>query len=289
MKKVSDILPYFLNELLDFYPENEIKSIMYISIDFHLGLTKSGTILQSERVLKDDEISVFINIVDRLKNMEPIQYILSETKFYGLSFYTKKGILIPRPETEELVDWVLNEASHLENHKTKNLSILDIGTGTGCIPISLAKNLPQANISAIDISENALKIAKQNAILNEVEINFSEIDILKTTTLWQKFDIIVSNPPYVRELEKVEIQNNVLHNEPHLALFVSDENPLIFYDKIADVAKQHLTKNGLLFFEINQYLGQETLKLLAEKGFTNIKLRKDLFGNERMVKASFFI
>ena len=171
----------------------------------------------------------------------------------------------------------------------ENDVVLDIGTGTGCIPISLAKNLPQANISAIDISENALKIAKQNAILNEVEINFSKIDILKTTTLWQKFDIIVSNPPYVRELEKVEIQNNVLHNEPHLALFVSDENPLIFYDKIADVAKQHLTKNGLLFFEINQYLGQETLKLLAEKGFTNIKLRKDLFGNERMVKASFFI
>ena len=280
----------FCTEVLsEIYPQTEIDSFFFLIMEEKLKLQRIDTVLKPNFQISDAIFKELETIVNQLKKEKPIQYILGKTEFYGMSLKVDENTLIPRPETEELVDWVLNEASHLENHKTKNLSILDIGTGTGCIPISLAKNLPQANISAIDISENALKIAKQNAILNEVEINFSEIDILKTTTLWQKFDIIVSNPPYVRELEKVEIQNNVLHNEPHLALFVSDENPLIFYDKIADVAKQHLTKNGLLFFEINQYLGQETLKLLAEKGFTNIKLRKDLFGNERMVKASFFI
>lgn len=280
----------FCTEVLsEIYPQTEIDSFFFLIMEEKLKLQRIDTVLKPNFQISDAIFKELETIVNQLKKEKPIQYILGKTEFYGMPLKVDENTLIPRPETEELVDWVLNEASHLENYKTKNLSILDIGTGTGCIPISLAKNLPQANISAIDISENALKIAKQNAILNEVEINFSEIDILKTTTLWQKFDIIVSNPPYVRELEKVEIQNNVLHNEPHLALFVSDENPLIFYDKIADVAKQHLTKNGLLFFEINQYLGQETLKLLAEKGFTNIKLRKDLFGNERMVKASFFI
>jgi release factor glutamine methyltransferase len=280
----------FCTEVLsEIYPQTEIDSFFFLIMEEKLKLQRIDTVLKPNFQISDAIFKELETIVNQLKKEKPIQYILGKTEFYGMPLKVDENTLIPRPETEELVDWVLNEASHLKNHKTKNLSILDIGTGTGCIPISLAKNLPQANISAIDISENALKIAKQNAILNEVEINFSEIDILKTTTLWQKFDIIVSNPPYVRELEKVEIQNNVLHNEPHLALFVSDENPLIFYDKIADVAKQHLTKNGLLFFEINQYLGQETLKLLAEKGFTNIKLRKDLFGNERMVKASFFI
>ena len=280
----------FCTEVLsEIYPQTEIDSFFFLIMEEKLKLQRIDTVLKPNFQISDAIFKELETIVNQLKKEKPIQYILGKTEFYGMPLKVDENTLIPRPETEELVDWVLNEASHLENHKTKNLSILDIGTGTGCIPISLAKNLPQANISAIDISENALKIAKQNAILNEVEINFFFFFILKTTTLWQKFDIIVSNPPYVRELEKVEIQNNVLHNEPHLALFVSDENPLIFYDKIADVAKQHLTKNGLLFFEINQYLGQETLKLLAEKGFTNIKLRKDLFGNERMVKASFFI
>ena len=286
---LKEFRTFFTEVLSEIYPQTEIDSFFFLIMEEKLKLQRIDTVLKPNFQISDAIFKELETIVNQLKKEKPIQYILGKTEFYGMPLKVDENTLIPRPETEELVDWVLNEDSHLENHKTKNLSILDIGTGTGCIPISLAKNLPQANISAIDISENALKIAKQNAILNEVEINFSKIDILKTTTLWQKFDIIVSNPPYVRELEKVEMQNNVLHNEPHLALFVSDENPLIFYDKIADVAKQHLTKNGLLFFEINQYLGQETLKLLAEKGFTNIKLRKDLFGNERMVKASFFI
>jgi release factor glutamine methyltransferase len=184
-------------------------------------------------------------------------------------------------------------------NSVEKTNILDIGTGTGCIPISLKKNLPNANISAIDVSVNALKKATENANLNNVAINFIEQDILKITSLNViaskieepstndiKFDIIVSNPPYVRELEKTEIKNNVLENEPHLALFVDDNNPLIFYNKIADLAKNHLTKNGSLFFEINQYLGKETFNMLKDKGFINIELRKDFSGNDRMIKAS---
>ena len=188
MKKVSDILPYFLNELSDLYPENELKSIMYISIDFHLELTKSGTILQSDKILKNDEISVLINVVDRLKNMEPIQYILSETEFYGLSFCTKKEILIPRPETEELVDWIIKD------NKGSNKKYLDIGTGSGCIIISLAKNL-KGTFDAIDVSEETIRISDKNIVNNQVNVNLKQTDILHSE-LEGEWDVIVSNPPY---------------------------------------------------------------------------------------------
>ena len=201
MKKVSDILPYFLNELSDLYPENELKSIMYISINSHLGLTKSGTILQSERILEDEEISVFINVVNRLQNMEPIQYILSETKFFGLSFHTKKGILIPRPETEELVDWIIKD------NKNSEKRYLDIGTGSGCIIISLAKNL-KGIFDAIDVSEKSIRIADKNSIKNKVNINMKQTDIL-CSELEGGWDVIVSNPPYVLNSEK-ELMNDML-------------------------------------------------------------------------------
>ena len=249
--------------------------------------------------MNDDKVLLLNTALKRLKNEEPVQYIIGATEFYGFPFLVDKSTLIPRPETEELVEWILLETTKLQRDQvSKSLQILDIGTGSGCIPISLARNLPTATISAIDISADALKVAIKNATLNKVKVDFIEgnvldlyafNEILKQEPYQQvKFDIIVSNPPYVRELEKIEIQNNVLLNEPHLALFVSDENPLLFYDKIADIAKQHLSKNGLLFFEINQYLGEETIKILAEKGFKNIKLRKDLFGNDRMIKATIF-
>ena len=277
MKKVSDILPYFLNELLDFYPENEIKSIMYISIDFHLGLTKSGTILQSERVLKDDEISVFINIVDRLKNMEPIQYILSETKFYGLSFYTNKEVLIPRPETEELVDWIIKDNQGSEK------KYLDIGTGSGCIIISLAKNL-KGTFDAIDISEKSIRISEENSIKNKVNINLKKTDIL-CSELKGEWDVIVSNPPYVLRSEKEVMNKNVLNWEPETALFVEDTDPLVFYEEISKKALTVLRKNGYLYFEINENFGNETIKLLEEIGFVNIELKKDINGKDRMIKA----
>ncbi|MFK8058904.1 MAG: peptide chain release factor N(5)-glutamine methyltransferase [Polaribacter sp.] len=277
---------FFIDELSEIYPKTEIDSFFFIIIEEKLSLQRIDTVLKPHFFIDDKTLTDLKTILKRLKKEEPLQYILGKTEFYGLPFFVDENTLIPRPETEELVEWILMEVSKFQSFKVSKLSILDIGTGTGCIPISLAKNLKNIEISAIDISSKALKIAKQNAILNKVAINFMEIDILRAQDLLQNFDIIISNPPYVRELEKVEIKNNVLQNEPHLALFVADENPLLFYKKIADLAKKNLTKNGLLFFEINQYLGKETFEMLQEKGFKNIVLKKDLFGNDRMLKAS---
>ena len=276
----------FFNEALSaIYPKTEIDSFFFILIEEKLKLQRIDTVLKPDFLITNKNLTDLKNIVKRLQKEEPVQYILGNTEFYGLPFLVNKNTLIPRTETEELVAWVLDEIKVLANNKITEPSILDIGTGTGCIPISLAKNLTSLNISAIDISPEALLIAKQNAILNKVTIEFIELDILNAESLPQEYDVIISNPPYVRELEKEEIKNNVLENEPHLALFVEDENPLIFYNKIADLAKQQLSKNGMLFFEINQYLGKETVNMLVKKGFKNIQLKKDLFGNDRMIKC----
>lgn len=288
---LKDYKLFFTDTLATLYPKTEIDSFFFLLIEEYLEFQRIDLILKPDFLITDATLSLFKKALERLKKEEPIQYILGKTEFYGYPFLVNKNTLIPRPETEELVEWILIEMAKLQTtifykqHKNP-LSILDIGTGTGCIPISLAKKLPKTNISAIDISTNALNIAKQNAILNNVEVKFLEMDILTTENLPQKFNVIISNPPYVRELEKAEINNNVLQNEPHLALFVTDNNPLIFYDKIADLAKKHLVKNGLLFFEINQYLGKETVTILKQKEFKNIELKKDLFGNDRMIKCN---
>ncbi|CAM1354938.1 peptide chain release factor N(5)-glutamine methyltransferase [Tenacibaculum ascidiaceicola] len=273
---------YFSEQLKSVYPQTEIDTFFFFLIEEYLELKRIDLTLRPDFEISSDKRILLDEALVRLKEEEPIQYILTKTEFYGLPFKVNQNTLIPRPETEELVEWIINEV----DKNQESLSILDIGTGTGCIPISLKKHLPKTTVSTIDVSEEALKTAKQNAVLNKVEVSFMHQDILKTEELSGEFDIIVSNPPYVRELEKVEIKNNVLKNEPHLALFVEDNNPLIFYKKIADLAKNSLTKTGLLFFEINQYLGLETVEMLKNKGFTQIELRKDLFGNDRMIKAS---
>ena len=290
---------YFTDALKEIYPKTEIDTFFFLLIEEKINLQRVDTVMQPDFLIADANLSELKIILKRLQKEEPIQYILGNTEFYGLPFKVNKNTLIPRPETEELVEWVIKEVTELQSNNvakldtdvisTKNeektLSILDIGTGTGCIPISLAKNLNDVKISAIDVSSEALKVAQQNATLNNVDISFLEMDILETKELPQQYNLIVSNPPYVRELEKVEISNNVLKSEPHLALFVEDDNPLIFYSKIADLAKNHLKEDGLLFFEINQYLGKETVAMLKQKGFNTIKLKKDLFGNDRMIKA----
>ena len=268
------------------YPKTEIDSFFFLIMEEMLNLQRIDTVLTPNFLITQDNLTRLKNIIIRLQNEEPIQYILKKTTFYGLPFIVDKNTLIPRPETEELVAWIIKEASKIKLQKGKKLSILDIGTGTGCIAISLAKNISKTHISALDISEDALKIAKQNALLNNVEIDFYEIDILNTNSLPQQFDIIVSNPPYVRESEKIGIKKNVLQNEPHIALFVENENPLLFYKKIADLAKKYLSEKGVLFFEINQYLEKETVKMLEKKGFKNIDLKKDLFGNYRMIQCN---
>ncbi len=271
----------FSKQLSEKYPKTEIDTFFFILVEEYLDLQRIDTVLKPEFLITTNKLSLLNLALQRLQNEEPIQYILGKTEFYGFSFLVNKNTLIPRPETEELVETILEGANAF-----KALQILDIGTGSGCIPISLAKKLPKATIFAIDVSKEALAIAKQNASRNNVAINFLQEDILKAEILAQKFDIIVSNPPYVRALEKVAIKNNVLANEPHLALFVEDNNPLIFYDKIANLAKKYLRKNGMLYFEINEYLGKEMIDLLVLKGFKDIHLKKDLFGKDRILKAS---
>lgn len=270
---------HFNEALFNIYPKTEIDSFFYFLVEDYLNLQRIDVSLHPDFVIPENKIKRLNSAMKRLQNEEPLQYILGKTMFYGFPFLVNKNVLIPRPETEELVDWIIKSIP------SENTSILDIGTGSGCIPISLKKQLPKTKISAIDVSNEALAVANKNAELNTTQINFIEQDILETHELQNKYDVIVSNPPYVRELEKAEIKNNVLQNEPNLALFVSDKNPLIFYDKIADLAKKSLNKNGLLFFEINQYLANETVSLLEEKGYSEIELKKDIFNNYRMIRA----
>ena len=225
------------------------------------------------------QINLFEKYTQKLTQQIPIQYILGEAHFYGLKFKVNEHVLIPRPETEELVQLVI------QHSKNKRFQILDIGTGSGCIPIALKKNLSQAKISAIDISDDALEIAKQNALLNKVEIDFFIDDALNLNTVnYNLYDVIVSNPPYISVSEMKNMDNQVTKHEPHLALFVDDENPLIFYDKISDFALTNLKKEGFLFFEINQDLAFETQTLLLKKGF-EAEILKDINSNDRMLIA----
>lgn len=275
---------YFIQELASIYDEGEAESFFFLILEANHQLRRIDLALQPELELSAVELTTWNGILNDLKKEIPIQYLLGKTNFYGLDFYVNENVLIPRPETEELVEWIIKEYS-LQS-KTADVAILDIGTGSGCIPISLKKQLSDAKVSAIDISDKALEVAQQNAKQNEVEIQFIQQNILETEDLLVGYDVIVSNPPYVRQLEKQEIKNNVLEYEPHLALFVTDEDPLIFYRKIGILAQKSLRPNGTLFFEINQYLGKETVRLLEELGFQNIELRKDIYGNDRMIRAS---
>ena len=285
---------YFNETLKTIYPITEIDSFFFLLLEEYLGFRRVDIILKSDFKITQENLNLLQSATKQLEQEVPLQYIIGKTEFYGLPFAVNKHVLIPRPETEELVAWVVSESSRFKTFntstkqttETKQLKILDIGTGSGCIPVSLKKQLPFAEISAIDISNDALTVAKKNAVLNNVDIHFILQDILKTVALDQHYDIIISNPPYVRELEKKELKNNVLKNEPHVALFVENDNPLIFYSKIAELAKKYLNKNGLLFFEINQYLGTETIDLVNKKGLKNIQLKKDMFGNDRIIVAS---
>jgi release factor glutamine methyltransferase len=283
--KIKEYKGDFIKALLPFYDEMEAESFFYLLLENKHQLRRIDLALDVDSVFSENEILNWNAILEKLKIQIPIQYIIGTTHFYGLEFFVDENVLIPRPETEELVDWIVKLNSKLS--KKKNLKILDIGTGSGCIAVSLAKNIPNSEVFAIDVSENALAIAKKNAILNKVPVTFLHKNILETKDLSQKFDIIVSNPPYVRNLEKAEIKPNVLDNEPHLALFVPDNDPLIFYKKIAELAAANLNPNGQLFFEINQYLGKETQELLESIGLKNIELRKDIYGNDRMIACNF--
>lgn len=284
---------HFFEALKNIQDEQEIESFFFILTEYLHNFKRVEVALNPNFELSEDDVQKWNAILVDLQQEKPIQYITGEAWFYGLRFEVNENTLIPRPETEELVEWILNSSII---QQPSPINILDIGTGTGCIPISLKANVPHATVSAIDVSERALEVAKKNAELNKVEINFIQVNILEVQDLSKlqssithhssPFDIIVSNPPYVRNLEKQEIKKNVLDYEPHLALFVEDTDALLFYRKIAQLALKNLSPNGLLFFEINQYLGKETVELLENLGFKNIELKKDLYGNDRMVKCS---
>ncbi|MNF49193.1 Release factor glutamine methyltransferase [compost metagenome] len=283
--KIKEYRDQFIQELTPIYDSGEAESFFYLILEEKHQLKRIDLALRPDLVFSEEEIVVWNSILEQLKKEIPIQYLLGKTSFYGLDFEVNENVLIPRPETEELVDWIISNTPNIEqsNPETSGLKILDIGTGSGCIAISLAKNLPNANVFAIDVSEKALATAKKNAAINDATVTFIHQNILETEDLQQQFDIIVSNPPYVRNLEKEEIKKNVLDNEPHLALFVEDNDALIFYRKIAELAQKNLLPNGQLYFEINQYLGKEMIDLLQKMNFKTIELRKDIYGNDRMI------
>ena len=283
----------FLQALSSLYDEKEIESFFYLTLEKLHQKKRIDLALQPDLAMDETQLAQWETVLTELKTYKPIQYILGETEFYGLPFLVNENVLIPRPETEELVQLILVES---QKSKVESFKILDIGTGSGCIPISLKKNLPSAEVFAIDVSKNALEVAQKNAEINGVEVNFTEANILLTDSLalpthnsqlTTLFDIIVSNPPYVRNLEKAEINSNVLEFEPHLALFVEDNDALLFYRKISELAKNHLAENGKLYFEINQYLGKETVALVESYGFKNVQLLKDIYGNDRMISADY--
>lgn len=281
LKSLQD---YFRQELNPLYDSEEVDVFFFWILETCFQCKKIDFVLGKDKLVSAADSEKWNQYIDALKRYEPIQYLLGTSNFYGLDFKVNSHTLIPRPETEELVDWMLKDIVNI-NPSVSDLKILDIGSGSGCIPITLAKHLPLAKIVSMDVSESALEVAQQNAVSNGVAVDFILQNILELDRFPHAFDIMVSNPPYVRNSEKKDMKTNVLEYEPSLALFVSDEDPLIFYRKIAVLAYQNFNEDGLLYFEINQYLAQETHDLLEKVGFKNIELKNDFRGNPRMMRA----
>ncbi len=269
------------DQLSTIYPKEEIESLSRLILEKVSGLSRIQVQLSRDETISSANLVQIKEIINRLLQFEPIQYIFGETEFYGLLFKVNPAVLIPRPETEELVDWIINDYRQLTP------AILDIGTGSGCIPVSLVKNLPGSSADGWDISRDALDVACENAQRNGVEVNFQWFDILEPFKIQQieQYDIIVSNPPYIPISDQTSMPKNVTLFEPHMALFVPDSDPPIFYKKIADLAIQQLKRGGILYLEINEKFGNETAELLALAGFENIILKTDINGKDRMIRG----
>ena len=267
----------FDKELVGLYPSNEVESMFFLIIEDILNINRLVFSFERKRQLSQIQIRKLEQIMLFLKDEKPIQYILGSTYFYGLSLEINRYTLIPRRETEELVQWIIDTSKNCAP------KILDIGTGSGCIAISVKKHIPAAHVVALDICAQALEVAKRNAVFNNVNIHFKQMDILRHSPN-DTFDIIVSNPPYVRNIEKKQIKKNVLKYEPHIALFVKDDNPLIFYERICNISGNLLKKNGHIFFEINEHLSNDMLHLAEQKNFKKALLKKDIQGKERMMR-----
>jgi release factor glutamine methyltransferase len=283
MQTVKDVYQEFRSALKSVYDASEIEALTNMVLSGITGFSKAKLKAFPDTLLTTEQMARASTILTDLQTGKPLQYILGHTEFYGLSFQVNSAVLIPRPETEELVEWII------ETQQQQNPGgILDIGTGSGCIAISLKKHLPLSHVSAIDVSVDALVVARQNALLNNVDVRFYEanaLNLVNAQVTEQLYQVIVSNPPYVTPADKELMHKNVTAFEPHTALFVSQNNPLLFYNAIADFARSHLITGGYLFFEINENYGQETIQLLTDKSFSNIKLRKDMSGRDRMIRA----
>lgn len=279
---IKDLHQYSLSSLKSQYPETEAKNLTYMALSYIFNFSRYQIHVNFDKIVDEDQYAKIKNIVDELKQYKPIQYIFKETEFYNCRINVSEDVLIPRPETEELVDWIIQDL------KNEEIEILDIGTGSGCIAIALAKNLSSSRVTAIDISPNAIEIAKSNAFANKVEIKFQEVDLFNIQKELQvsKFDIIVSNPPYVRECEKTMMKPNILNWEPEISLFVPDDNPLLFYNFIIQLATTSLKSKGQIFLEINENYPEEVKEVLIINDFSSIEIRKDISGKFRMIKAS---
>lgn len=277
---LSDIKNLFRSELADYYSTQEITQLFCISSEYLLNYSKIDTFLKANQPISAETEGKFLNILQRLRNWEPIQYITGYAWFYGLNFKVDRRVLIPRQETEELVQWIINE------EKGKNMNLLDIGTGSGCIAVSLALNMPDTSVSGCDVSTDALAVANENARIHNRHVSLFQLDLLSdSAVLPEKFRIIVSNPPYVREMEKKFMKQNVVDYEPEIALYVPDEDPLIFYKRIALLSRKYLVDGGSLYLEINEQFPREIVRLLESTGFYGIEVRHDLNGKARMVRG----
>lgn len=281
--KLSKLAARYKQDLAVLYDAAEAEAIFKWLAGYYLHFDPSAYDLKKNEEVPDGIVTLLMHNLIALSHGKPVQYLTGETLFYGLSFKVNGSVLIPRPETEELVDRIIHDIKPVY---PADFRLLDIGTGSGCIAISLKKNMPQAVVDALDISTDALAIARQNAENNQVDVQFIKHDILTSSANdWPFYDVMVSNPPYITTQEKAQMHPNVLKYEPHSALFVDDHEPLVFYEAIAVFAQQFLKANGFLFFEINERYGKEMIKMLKDKGFINILLTHDMQGKDRMLRC----
>ena len=278
----KDLFHTILHPLLPYYDESEARAIARYLLEIRFGMTQTDICMGKDKQISAEERRELENIIERLTQKEPVQYVLGQADFFGRTFFVTRDVLIPRPETEELIQWILDEQERLASPR-----ILDIGTGSGCIAVTLGKEMETSEVTALDISSGALAIAEKNAATYNADVSFLQQDFLQngTGTVTGPWDIIVSNPPYICQTEQTEMDDNVLQYEPHSALFVPDKHPLLFYEAIGKYAQKELKPQGCLYVEINRRYGIETMELFRGIGLKDIELRKDLCGNDRMIRC----
>jgi release factor glutamine methyltransferase len=295
--KLYEAEQYIKKQLQDIYEEQEAATIAGLAIEHVTGFSKAQRVSKKEDALSSTQIDQLHKNLLRLKNHEPIQYIMNKAWFYGMELYVNNNVLIPRPETEELVKWVVDdvkasgkdvfEKKAMEADETTQLKILDVGTGSGCIALALKKQMQRAEVWGCDISEEALNVARRNGSTLNIRVDFQGLDFLDEAQqkLLPTVDVIVSNPPYVPLKDKMQMHPNVVEHEPHTALFVPDNDALIFYKALAQFAKKRLYENGSMYTEIHEDLGETVVQLFKANGYSNTELRKDMQGKNRMIRV----